>query len=79
MIRDLNFLLLGVTRAQSSKPSDTFIQIEAWQDVLVCHATSPTRPPPPLLPNSFYQLFDNSQLPGFTDAWSSILANALKR
>ena len=78
MIRNLNFCCGDVTSTQSSKPPDTFVWIEAWQDVLGCLTSSPTHPSHPLLPNSFYQLFDNSQLPGFTDAWSSILANTLR-
>ena len=47
------------------------------KDLLGCLTPSPTHPSPPLLPNSFYQLFDNSQLPGVTEAQSSILAKTL--
>ena len=58
-------------------PPDTLVWIEAWQDVLGCLTSSPTHPSPPLLPNSFYQLFDNFLLPGVTDAQFSILAKTL--
>ena len=65
-----HFCCGGVTGVRYLKPPNPSICTEAWEDVLGCLITSPHT-----LPIPWYQSPDNSQLPGFTDAWSSTLAN----